>query len=438
MKDRSVTKPLTFIDISTWVKKSSDAGHVFTFHSKIQKQSASAFKTSVIFGPVREESPEIKPIFHTGHFHRGLGNIFQTINMRSDLARAHESLDSLDGIKFMHFYEGGLRELTFLSEILASRSDCVAVFNFFASEPWIALVNKQNPLSRVAIKILSNMLKSTEGRVAFTADTPKFAELYSKVFEDVKIGVYPLFSNLSSVLESGEKWNSRPVNFLFTPRTLAEKKLTVRCIEILQDVAPAKITIVIASRWTSRFKTKSLTKISNKNIKVQVVSGPSSEKRYEKLFRESKVVVLPYLDKHYVFGSSGKVLDARLGGCWVGAPAGTSASELIVRNGWGVTFERNATSAVEAIRSAGLAHPPIFGDDAPVVARAIEFFQNTIETLNPLAPFPEKVKGLRFLPFLIGLQGLRWAILHAIFVPGKRFLFGLVGIFKRGKSVGET
>jgi len=431
MIDRLLPNSVTFVDISPWVKERATAGHVFTFHSRMLNESAVTFRKGLIFGPKEEASHEITPIFRDSYFHRGLGTLLQSVNMSRDMAKAIKALDNLDGIKLLHFYEGGFRELTFLYKLLSSRDDCVAVFNFFASEPWARLFSRNNPFSRVSIKIMSDIFASTMGHVAFTADTPKFAELFARVFEGVPVSVYPLFSNIEPESTTSEKWKTRPISFLFTPRTLAEQKLTVRSIKLLQDRLESNTKIVIASRWTAQFTDKSLQRISNSNLDIEILPGPFSDEQYESLFFKTKVVVLPYLDRHYVFGSSGKALDARNGGCWVVAPAGASVGDLIARNVWGKTFDGSATNLAEVLCDAFFADPPSFKNDEPVIAKSIEFFVDKLGSLQAGRLAGARAHSLHALPFLVGIEGLPWLTRHLILLPGKRFFDWVTGIVKR-------
>lgn len=431
MRNRLVAESTIFVDISPWVKKSPTAGHVFTFHSHLLRQSSGVFRKGAIFGPLEEASKEITPVFRDSYFGRGLGTLFQAVNMSEDLDRAMRALDSLEGTKLLHFYEGGFRELTFLSRILSARDDCVAIFNFFASEPWIPLISKQNPLSKLAIKIMSDMFISSAHLVAFTADTPKFAQYLSGVFHDSDINVYPLFSSLEPRPQTEVDWKARPITYLFTPRTLMEQKLTVRSIELLQDRVQSRIKIAIAARWTANFTEKLLRSLSNKNIEIEVLSGPLSDEQYENLFFQTKVVVLPYLDKHYVYGSSGKTLDARNGGCWVVAPAGIASGELLAERGWGKTFNGTAINLAGVLVDDCFSHPPIFDEHQPSSNKSVEFLVEQLGRLNIGEDALSKLNGIYVLPFLVGVQGLQWLFAHLILHPGRRFTDWVSGFIQR-------
>jgi len=415
-----------FIDLSTWVKKDPSGGHLFSFHSEILKSASVSFNPAFILGTREEASETILPIFRRNYFHRGLGALIQKFGMREDLEKASLTLDSIAGNKLIHVYEGGFRELTFLSEILASRTDCSAVFNFFNAEPWSALFSRANPLSGVATRILRQAVEQMQGKVVFTVDTDRFAIKMAGTVGRKKLNVYPLFSNLKANQQLETSWKSRPVTFMFTPRTYWEKRLVLQTLKVLEQSIQEIIDVVIASRWTSVFRSSSLKRLELKKIRVRVQSGPSSEEHYSKLFFDSKVVVLPYLDKHYVYGSSGKLFDARAGGCWVVAPNGTSAGDSVDLNGWGKTFNGRADDLAKTLASLNLDQQPKADQKSNGAHRTIDALSGLVGLLPAGAPQTKRIPWLYTLPFLLGFSGFYWLALHLILVPSKRFLMSLI------------
>lgn len=413
-------KTPTFIDISTMVEARPGRGHLHSFHYAIRVASTSHFKESLIFGSLEEGGKEIKPVFQRKHFDRGLGTFFHTINLKKDLRRINSALDSIPGHKLLHFYEGGFRELSILVSLTKERNDFVALFNLFSLDPWLKLLSRRNPFRRQVALLLKFIISELSPKVAFTLDSEGAVRALKTDTGLENLHTYPLFSSIEENRVK-EKWHGREVDFLFSPRTRDEKKLVVQTlIRLEKDTSRDRNrNIVIISRWKSKFSSGELSGLDLRSLKVNVINGSLSEDEYEKLFKSSRVVVLPYLDKHYELGSSGKVMDALAANSIPVAPADTSAGKFIKSIGAGYTFKGSSESLTEVLLQIDLEKAPAYDIPHPSVENSVLKIAKLTSELNPSKIELENDSAVRFLPFLASFSAWRWVAIHLVLSPAK-------------------
>jgi hypothetical protein len=408
---------LTFIDVSAFVEGAPGKGHPFSFHSKLVDAADLSFSNSFVFGPVQEASGVVFPIFTRKFFDRGLGNFFQKIEMNQDIERANAKLDDIPGFKVLHFFEGGLRDLTFLAELLSQRRDIVAVFNFFSLEPWQQILTSKFPGSKHVRRRLRELITELSKSVAFTCDSARMQTLYAEHLELKEITVYPLFSSVRPTAKTDPDWSKRKYSFLFTPRTRREQRLVIKALGLLAASDSQVQCVAIAPRWKANFNPKKIRNLRTSGINAEIVKGPLSHNEYGELFHQSKVVVLPYLDKHYIFGSSGKVLDSRMANSLTVAPINTSAGQLVLEKGWGRAIDNSPKNLALVLSDIDLEDKPEFEDADPSTEQCI---QEIVELSKSLKYSENELHSLSFsyaLPFLLGLKAPKWTIIHLIAVP---------------------
>ena len=412
-------KDITFVDVSTMVEGAPGRGHLHDFHFELVAAAKRVFKTAIIVGPIAESNPLITPVFRAKHFRRGLGTFFPNLYMNEDLQRMASALDGISGTKVLHFYEGGFRDLVFLSRIMNQRKDIISVFNFFALDPWFTLISKANPFGFLARIILRKTIFNLEPSTAFTFDSihglGKFRESLA-----VELGsVYPLFSSLQVDKDQLKAWDRRKNTFLFAPRTRSEKKLVSSAITAVASNATKPLSIAIVSRWKSSFDEAKVKKLGSDLVKVRVYNGGLEKSEYTRLFLDTRAVVLPYLDSHYVYGSSGKLLDAQIAGCLAIAPSWTAAGALVSAQSLGEVFHRGAASLSSVLLSIDLNQGPSTLSSQPDLAWAVSQLGELLASLEPNNPNGLKNTNTTLLPALVGPLGLRWVLVHLVASPAK-------------------
>jgi hypothetical protein len=408
---------LTFIDVSAFAEGTPGKGHPFAFHSKLVDTAYLSFSNSFVFGPVQEASEVVFPIFTRRFFDRGFGNFFQKIEMKQDIERANAKLDNIPGFKVLHFFEGGLRDLTFLAELLSQRRDIVAVFNFFSLEPWQQILTSKFPGSKHVRRRLRELITELSESVAFTCDSARMQTLYAEHLELKEITVYPLFSSVRPPAKTDPDWTGRRYSFLFTPRTRSEQRLVIKALGILSSPDAQTHCVAIAPRWKANFNPKKIRKLLTIGINAEAIKGPLTHSEYGELFHQSKVVVLPYLDKHYILGSSGKVLDSRMANSITVAPLNTSAGQLVLEKGWGRAFDISPKNLALVLSEIDLEGKPEFEDADPSAEKCIQEIVDLSRNLKFAETKLGRMSFLYALPFLLGLRGTRWTFINLIAAP---------------------
>lgn len=421
-KDFSGEKRITFVDLSTMVEGKPGRGHLHDFHKELRDNTARVFSSAVIGGSIEEANELVSPVFQSKHFKRGMATFFPIINMNSDLKRVNSLLDELRGIKVLHFYEGGFRELAFLTRILRTRTDVISIFNFFSLDPWFPLVSRTNPFGWIARRIVRNIVTRLRPITAFTFDSEMGLLRFRKALRLDFGSVYPLFSSINLGSVERPSWANRGTDFLFAPRTRSEKKLVIETLKAMSLRASQRISVTIISRWTSSFNEGKLSKVNLGRLDVSVKNGALSKTDYAKLFSDTKVVVLPYLDGHYVLGSSGKVLDAQLSGCLIAGPSWNTAGRFIEENKLGVTFKKSPSSLSSALFSINLLNGPETTALLPDSNWAVSQIRNLMLDLKPQPLGSLTLRGHLWLPLLVGPMGFRWLLIHLVASPIKAAL----------------
>jgi len=416
-------KEMSFIDMSTMVEAKPGRGHLHSFHMTITDAATSNFKESFIFGSLNESSSRIRPVFRQKHFERGLATFFHDIHLRDDLVRINSNMDSIKGPKLLHIYEGGFRELTIVSILSEKRDDFIAVFNLFSLDPWLKLLSRRNPFHKLVTRILSRTISRLRSKVAFTLDSVAAVSAFEKETGLKQLRTYPLFSNIGETSVK-DGWSERSVDFLFAPRTRAERKLVVQTLKGLSAELPLDRIrkIVIMSRWKSKFRQDELASLDLRSLSVEVINGGLSEDEYQKLFKSTRVVVLPYLDRHYELGSSGKVLDALSANSITVAPAGTSAGKLLQSIDAGFTFNGSPQSLLEALLQIDLEKAPTYVAPQPTVQNSVLEISRLASQLDYSLIGPEKMLAVKSLPLLAAFSAWRWVAIHLVLSPVKTLL----------------
>jgi hypothetical protein len=407
---------LTFVDISSMVVAKPGRGHLHSFHLGLKNAAKQLFLESLIFGPAKETSNEIFSAFREKHFDRGLGTFFQDLNLEFDLRTINKLLDATPGKKLLHFYEGGFRELTLLAELARTRHDFISIFNLFSLDPWFHMLSRKTPFSSQARGILKQCLETLSPKVSFTVDTLSAQLRLEDLAGFSGAKVYPLFSSIGDGTGQAS-WESRGIDFLFSPRTVREKELVVKSLDLLARRGSETRKAVILSRWKSTFSESKLKGLEDSRIRTLVKNGGISDEEYAKIFQDTKVVVLPYLDKHYLLGSSGKVLDALAVKAIPIAPDGTSAGDLIKANDAGFTFFPSADALAGTLGSINMAVAPTYNVERPSARNSLLQILRFTECLD-FGPVKESnSKPLKLLPFLAMVSSPKWSIIHLVLSP---------------------
>ena len=127
--------------------------------------------------------------------------------------------------------------------------------------------------------------------------------------------------------------------------------------------------------------------------------------------------MLPYLDKHYIFGSSGKVLDSRMANSLTVAPINTSAGQLVKEKEWGKAIDISPKNLALVLSEIDLNERPIFEGEDPSVDQCLQEIVELSRNLKCSSTELSSISFLYAIPFLLGLKGTRWALTHLVAGP---------------------
>lgn len=212
-------------------------------------------------------------------------------------------------------YDGGLTELFVVCWLASSMPHLYFVFNFHWADQWNEIFDSTRPSGKVAKKIVKGLLLSRPQNLLYSAESHPLAEKLSKE-TGLRISIFPVFSTLAK--ETIKPWTSREVDVLILPQRHSELEFT---FELSSRLASSSHRVKVGvrkevfARWL---------KGAEPSDASQVVLLPLSQTEYSRLLGSSKIVVLPYDKPYFIWGSSGKFVDAIALGCFPLAPRGTA------------------------------------------------------------------------------------------------------------------
>jgi hypothetical protein len=129
----------------------------------------------------------------------------------------------------------------------------------------------------------------------------------------------------------------KEIDFLFLPATLEEFLLCVDSSEkIIENHKSANIKIFA----------KKFVYFKKLDEKIQIINGFVPQGYYTKTLHESRAVVLPYRSKFHEYGTSGKLLDALISGCFVVVPDSSAMSAYRFRYPQIIPYEDNVDNNI--------------------------------------------------------------------------------------------
>jgi hypothetical protein len=267
-----------------------------------------------------------------------MGKVLRDIEAISRLFGQHENV-------LVHIYEGGLRELLLTLGLSRRHVNWKFSFNFNLIDPWQILLSS-GFLARAALTSCSQELRSV---ATLYAETGNLALLLGRV-----LGSTPKEYPLCAIAGLDSTFKAKNYDFTFFVNGKEEIRLCLDAIETYEKSldGAARSAYCFVPRWGSNVE---LYRDHHIVARSKVLTGTLSSAQYAELMLETSVVVLPYLDKYYKFGSSGRLLDSRKFNVPVLAPQNSSLADQIQTYGWGINFEQTAEGLAHAmLQSKGL------------------------------------------------------------------------------------
>lgn len=330
--------------------KGNDESHVYWFEKALGNAArAQGYGYKSITGFPDSSEHVIKALSHSSaQRHRLLFTPWA--RLISDVMRISRAVSKDTAQITWHVYDGGFREFILLSLLLIKFKKSKAVFNFTTLEPWLAIFRSSKTANSGTKAAVAKIKKAFGSRLTLLADSRELGVELSSGANFIS-DEYPLFTFMSSP-ESGQGELGYTNQVLFSPCNEAELQLSLDAINELENQSKITIHPIIQLRWGAKISNSRVAEIESKRIRLHQESLSAEE--YAELYANTRVAVMPYLDrKYYQFQSSGRLLDSVSRGCVVVVPDETVLGRKTLENSWGFTFSSDSsTSLANAIEKA--------------------------------------------------------------------------------------
>jgi hypothetical protein len=330
--------------------KGNDESHVYWFEKALGSAArAQGYSYESITGFQDGSQHVIKALRHSSEQRHKLlftpwaGLIGDLISIRRAVSKETAQIT-------WHVYDGGFREFILLSLLLITFKESKAVFNFTTLEPWLAILRTSKKANSGTKAAVSKVKTAFGSRLTLLADSRELGFELSSGANFIS-DEYPLFTFMSSP-ESGQVALNYTNQVLFSPCNEAELQLSLDAIRALENQNNVAIEPIIQLRWGAKISESRAAEIESNGIRLHQESLSAED--YAKLYANTRVAVMPYLDrKYYQFQSSGRLLDSVSRGCIVVVPDETVLGRKTLENSWGFTFSSDSSvSLANAIEEA--------------------------------------------------------------------------------------
>jgi glycosyltransferase involved in cell wall biosynthesis len=330
--------------------KGNDESHVYWFEKALGEAArAQGYRYESITGYQDGSDYVRKALYHSSaQRHKLLFTPWAGL-IRDVLSIRRAVKNETDQITW-HVYDGGFREFLLITLLLMTYKESTAVFNFTTLEPWVAIIGSTKAANSGTRKAVSRLKKVFGSRLTLFADSKELGVELSPGANFIS-DEYPLFTFMAGP-ESGHGILGDTNQVLFSPCNETELQLSLDAIGNLKNQNKVSILPVIQLRWGGKVSDSRVAEIERKGIRLHQES--LSAKDYAKLYSNTRVAVMPYLDrKYYKFQSSGRLLDSVSRGCVVVVPDKTVLGRKAIENSWGFTFSSDSSlSLANAIEKA--------------------------------------------------------------------------------------
>lgn len=311
---------MAIVSISALASSDLDDGHFYWMYKSIREQSAAFSElAAVTIGPlasasefsegvITDDAPRFR--FRVGPFFM-VRHRWQRVIQR--IVELHQA-----GYGRFQFYDGGLPEL-FIALVLSKRlPQAQFVYNFHWATQWVEVCRAGRPSAAFLRSAIRRVLHNRPRNLIISAETKKLALLLEETF-GVGFRAYPVFSALQ--ITQQREWELRTYDVLVFPQRASE---ILHSLRLLERLRLSGLTVHIATKrvcWNEWFASaQHQTDLAILASSVSPTLTPLERDDYLSLMENVKVVVLPYFDPYFEWGSSGKFNEAIAAGAFPFVP----------------------------------------------------------------------------------------------------------------------
>jgi hypothetical protein len=273
--------------------------HYFSFYSRLYSIGKFEGKDIVIVSSVKLENSEAHKNYEyllTSHYTRD--NFSGPKSIVSYKADCQRLLDIYDSKSEIHFYDGNFREFLLLLRLCLEESSYFGSFNFQNGSEWQLLL-KSKKLSALMIRKCMRVALNHVSNIKFYAESDNLSSLLNGTLA-IESDTFPLATNLPRKIVS----KNIKYEILFLPQSHKEVN---ECVEIARNLKKnLKFrSLKVAIRLTSNDDVE----LRNGAEHVVFIRGYLNTDKYMEMLASANVVIFPYFNNFYEWGSSGKYLD---------------------------------------------------------------------------------------------------------------------------------
>jgi hypothetical protein len=333
------------VTIAPLLSSEANGGHVFWMHQAFQTSFSKIPGLKYITIGPKKFSPDwaVGSLSLSPKMRQRLSH-FPLIGMNADIRNVEHAVSNCFNqteLIHLHVYDGGFREYILVSRLLSRNPLWTVSFNFGNwQDPWTKVLLKigkstRRWIDKLFLRIFSNP------RIFNYAETRALSELFPGTPVSVKI--YPSFSAFPSAVMEADPMTSvakaRGIDVIFFPESAEELDLCLDVVEKLVPKVDRRLTLAIQPRWEFEISGPWVDQV--RQFGISLFPRLLGMEDYVQMFRESKIVLLPYKRlSHYKYQGSGRLRDAITMGCRVLVPEGTALGELaeVYNSVWAVNL----------------------------------------------------------------------------------------------------
>lgn len=306
----------TIVSISSSASNSPSDGHFYWMYRYLaERNRRRSTLARTVIGPESAHAPHVTGII-SNEAKRRRFRIRTQFERRDNWDRVETAISDYvsAGVSRFQMYDGGLAELSLALKWARKFPSALFLYNFHWALSWLDITESSKfsaTLLRFAIRF---SLKRAPRNLIICAETKRLGDHLSRRLGAVMLP-YPVFSTLRPAKPT--PWSNRPVDVLIFPANNARKDLRI-ALTLGGKLQLSGLQVRVVARETDiRSEWEDLTAPRPNGLgSDSFVFTPLDKGRYTKLLANARVVVLPYTNEYFRFGSSGKFNEAIAAGAF--------------------------------------------------------------------------------------------------------------------------
>ncbi|MDA7814860.1 hypothetical protein N8964_01375 [Pontimonas sp.] len=300
---------MTIVSISAGASDNPGSGHWYWLYKYLfQTQNARGDSNGVTLGPIKFASDHLVGVFK---IRASTNRQFARWSLFArDYLVLTQSVKTLtrSGVSRFQFYDGWLIELLLALQLAQKFPHARYLYNFHFALEWVQVFEGRGKAQRFLRRSVIRALEKKPSNLILTAETQQLAQLLSA---DVthEIHDYPVLAAFDIPITVD--WGSRKHDVLIFPHASDELPFSISLLSLLKE-AGLQSRIVCSERAWARSASVIADKLSDDKISElpDPIYTPLAEGSYQELLSSSRIIILPYQDEYFRWGSSGKFNEA--------------------------------------------------------------------------------------------------------------------------------